>query len=672
MDSKYFYFTLGPVQGFVSQARRTRDFWAGSFLLSWLSGVAMAEIHRQGGKVTFPIPAESYLDWVTQGKGVGEPPRQGSIPNRFKAMAAKVPQGFDGTLLESTVREAWVALAELVWSADRLAELDNKGDSRRIWDRQQRHFWEISWAITEDEAATDLLDRRKNWRSHVPEPEAGVKCMMMDGWQELSGAERPGQKTRDGKDSPLARFWRNLRDDGPKAIATDLREGEHLCAMAYVKRRFVRYFHELDVTLQSGLTLKGWKLEPGMPSVAYMAATHWLETLAKVVAEPDLQDLYNTAIRVNDSHDEWHTDIACLKKAAAGKSADVRKLLALDGNLFFEHVQSNPKAYGYGEVRMKEFAEVFKRLKRDYPELRSAPLSPYYAILLMDGDSLGVQMSDQKKQEPISEALNAFTAGAPKVVAEHNGQLIYAGGDDVLAILPMEDAMTCAVAVRALYNQSFAAKACTVKTSISAAVVFAHVRLPLTQVLTDAHALLDDVAKDQTGRDAIAVRAWNPAGVLLEWSQPWDIALTDGELVLSQLVDQFRALESDNPRFSNKFLFRVRELFDVLNPVSKSNTPEIAQATGKANVTVKRKGQSDAPVLTYEERADLLAVELWHSAENRQWPISDAKAYIEPLLKQCSPVTRKAGVPVSQWDVSPVLNADGALLMRFLANKGVE
>lgn len=32
-DQTTFHFTLGPVQGFVAQARRTRDFWAGSFLL---------------------------------------------------------------------------------------------------------------------------------------------------------------------------------------------------------------------------------------------------------------------------------------------------------------------------------------------------------------------------------------------------------------------------------------------------------------------------------------------------------------------------------------------------------------------------------------------------------------------------------------------------------------
>jgi CRISPR-associated protein Cmr2 len=44
MSNRYFHFTLGPVQSFVAQARRTRDFWAGSFLLSWLSTVAIQAV----------------------------------------------------------------------------------------------------------------------------------------------------------------------------------------------------------------------------------------------------------------------------------------------------------------------------------------------------------------------------------------------------------------------------------------------------------------------------------------------------------------------------------------------------------------------------------------------------------------------------------------------------
>ncbi len=112
MAKQYFHFTIGPVQGFVAQARRTRDFWSGSFLLSWLSGVAMVAVQKQGGEIKFPIPAKGYLDWL-EGNGSGRPPQQGAIPNRFKAMRAEVPEDFDSTMVIVTIQSAWRELAEM-------------------------------------------------------------------------------------------------------------------------------------------------------------------------------------------------------------------------------------------------------------------------------------------------------------------------------------------------------------------------------------------------------------------------------------------------------------------------------------------------------------------------------------------------------------------------------
>ncbi len=54
MSLKKFHFTIGPVQGFVTQSRRIRDLLASSFLLSFLSGQAMVEVDRQGGRLLFP------------------------------------------------------------------------------------------------------------------------------------------------------------------------------------------------------------------------------------------------------------------------------------------------------------------------------------------------------------------------------------------------------------------------------------------------------------------------------------------------------------------------------------------------------------------------------------------------------------------------------------------
>src|ERR1700728_909561 len=54
MTDRLLHFTLGSVQSFVAQARRTRDLWAGSFLLSWLAGRAMRVIVENGGSILVP------------------------------------------------------------------------------------------------------------------------------------------------------------------------------------------------------------------------------------------------------------------------------------------------------------------------------------------------------------------------------------------------------------------------------------------------------------------------------------------------------------------------------------------------------------------------------------------------------------------------------------------
>lgn len=220
---RHFHFTLGPVQGFVAQARRTRDFWVGSFLISYLAGVAMKEVIAQEGTICFPEPDEHFLGWLDGSvRNDGEEPQQGAIPNCFRA---SVPNGFKPSRVKKAVKTAWRELVERVWESDLKGYAGE--ESRKIWEEQVNGFWEISWVLTEDEKASDLLDRRKNWRTHFPRPQAGVKCMMMAGWQELSGAARPGEEK-------LQTFWRELRKhirDGE----TDLRENEHLCAIAFVK-----------------------------------------------------------------------------------------------------------------------------------------------------------------------------------------------------------------------------------------------------------------------------------------------------------------------------------------------------------------------------------------------------------------------------------------------------
>ena len=61
------------------------------------------------------------------------------------------------------------------------------------------------------------------------------------------------------------------------------------------------------------------------------------------------------------------------------------------------------------------------------------------------------------------------------------------------------------------------------------------------------------------------------------------------------------------------------------------------------------------------------------SIKNAQERINRARDRIRPLLNQCRPVIRNKDIDnSSEWKKIPKLQADGALLVRFLAQKGVE
>jgi CRISPR-associated protein Cmr2 len=119
------------VQGLVAQARRTRDFWAGSFLLSYLAGVAMREVIEQAGDqaIVFPIPDDNYLRWIDGGIKHGAAPKHGGIPNRFMA---KVTAEFQPSKVEKAVKTAWRQLAERVWERD-FGPAFEDSVTRKIW-----------------------------------------------------------------------------------------------------------------------------------------------------------------------------------------------------------------------------------------------------------------------------------------------------------------------------------------------------------------------------------------------------------------------------------------------------------------------------------------------------------------------------------------------------------
>jgi CRISPR/Cas system-associated protein Cas10 (large subunit of type III CRISPR-Cas system) len=178
----------------------------------------------------------------------------------------------------------------------------------------------------------------------------------------------------------------------------------------------------------------------------------------------------------------------------------------------------------------------------------------------MDGDRLGeaLRNSSEDEQGRISEALTEFarslrtdrradlnlrTLGLslpPEDDPQRKPpQLIYAGGEDVLFVADPRDALDCAIAIRKHYRDCFKnLQSDRTNYTISAAVIFAHTKIPAGRLLSDAEDLLKRKAKKD--RDAIAVALHKRSGPAVETVFPWDGSLHVGLLknVVKELKDR--------------------------------------------------------------------------------------------------------------------------------------
>src|SRR5581483_4351716 len=94
-------FSLGPVQSFIAQARKTRDLWLGSFILSVLMQESMKDIHAN-----LIFPHNPRIE-----KNIPD------LPNKYIAIfetldEAKKAAGDS----EKYIKEFWLRMCQDVWS----------------------------------------------------------------------------------------------------------------------------------------------------------------------------------------------------------------------------------------------------------------------------------------------------------------------------------------------------------------------------------------------------------------------------------------------------------------------------------------------------------------------------------------------------------------------------
>ncbi len=540
--------SIGPVQGFVSQSRRTHDLWGSSYLLSFLSAHAMRGARDAGGRIEQPVVDDDPLfQWVA-GRREGGAPRIGSVPNHFVVLvnedAAHVARAAVGAL-----DDAWRQVCRAVLERF-VAKASSAGDgTERIWNRQVETFWEVTWTAGPRENGGGLLARRKRWRSHRPSDEPGDKCTVMHDLQELSGHVRAESRaSRERQDE----FWRCVRRQlGP----LDVDDNERLCALALVKRLFPK-------VARRGLD---WEVDTShWPSTVYVGAVPWIRRVVAVV--PERAREYAEAVRRNVLSGvvaERRPPFAQLNIEAAGDFAK------LDANYFhrefLESARRCPLADDPANDARARLAKLLAGLCKTREDGRPVGTPPtFYALILADGDRLG-RLVGELGGEAVSGALSTFTGRAPEIVREHDGVTVYAGGDDVMAMLPVPSALVCADSLAAAYRSAFGGRA---GATLSVAITYAHVRLPLRSVLLEAHRLLDDVAKDGNGRDSLAAAVLKPGGLHCQWTTTWNRAHFGGGSpsavnLLRDLSDHLAERDTE-PGLSAALVYRIRETLAML------------------------------------------------------------------------------------------------------------
>lgn len=195
------------------------------------------------------------------------------------------------------------------------------------------------------------------------------------------------------------------------------------------------------------------------------------------------------------------------------KRPDVRSSL---GNAPFRAVFERYREELIDEGRLDQAAaeDIRKAIGRDEP-------SPYFAILQADGDRIGAHLSGMSRvaeHADFSRNLAAFASDAKRIVRGAAGYLVYSGGDDVLAFLPVHTCLACASRLARAFQQS------TGRT-LSVGIAVVHFREPLWASLRHARAA-EEAAKNDGGdclHFSVQTRGGQERSVTHRWSHGYSL-----------------------------------------------------------------------------------------------------------------------------------------------------
>lgn len=409
MSTHLLAISIGPVQDFIAAARRTADLYAGSQLLVQIAKTIARVIEPEEpsktgyGKLIFPaMVTDNSKREIKDG------------PNKI---LAEITNGNPETVSEEC-RNAALDYLRRVWNHSK-REIPKSHFDEANADKQIEGFLEFysAWVKWDGQSST-----YENKRQHLDRLLAGRKA--------LRDFSQPSKV-----------------DNRPKS--------------------------PLDPSRDCVLTIKGTEAVP----VAYQRHPLWLKhrecldavsLLKRVRGVTDQLDVPSTSLMAfraieAEAAQNAPNAINFLKQKAkeAGKGIDL-------GDLMFESRSDEEELKERG-LSDEDLRQIKEKRKEVLKAVGRSECPAYYAILAADGDRMGAligKLEGKEKHQAFSQLLSEFAQEAKSIVQTgHNGFLIYSGGDDVLALLPVNQALKCAAALAGKFRELL-----TKKTNIKSAV----------------------------------------------------------------------------------------------------------------------------------------------------------------------------------------------------------
>jgi CRISPR-associated protein Cas10/Cmr2 subtype III-B len=600
---------LGPVQEFIQAARSTRDLWSGSYLLSWLMAHGLARLALNCGPdaVVFPnLKDQPLLDlamksdvWAKVGIGSqsvwessdamkwsSKEMLTPNLPNVFLALVPEAEAEDVAKAVEGAIRGEWRKIADSVWKDCENAGLWNKNEDlpkgealKARWDEQVEQFLSIAWSVTPIPLTPEELEKA---HSRVPADATRENYQTVKAAAEAVRALDHGDDryfNRDGQLKNVGLAW-SLAVSASSWLLDAVRQTRTFTAKSQPAgdaQRQGQYFSKdslngKDEAVAGGA---GWKEEKGKIGHRFkhedlLGAANLIKRLWDIsylgtewkmgsVQFPSTRHIAEGKYDADDEADDDNQDGEKYFAVLAFDGDDMGKWVAGEKTPKFATQLANYPGGGALEYfqRPAHAAKFAKFLETP------RPLSPGYHL-------------------QFSECLSNFALRCARAIVEaFHGRLVYAGGDDVVALLPADTALACARELRNAFRGTELSQSAQhglkqqatgfltsaghqgdnrqlipfavpgEQASASVGIAIAHLKSPLQDAVKAAQSA-EKRAKRVPEKDAVSVTVLKRSGETVEWSARWDDGGVDAaQSLLSALGQEV---------VSSKFPYRLGEL----------------------------------------------------------------------------------------------------------------